>query len=193
MLIFKDSISGAELFTDSYFDVPGKYKNNGTFIIIRGDDRMQGQEEFVLAGSNPSAEEEVEQQAAEECARVCDVSEDNHLQKVERELFWEKKKDLSIRLKSFFKAALGNEELTSTKEWDADAFKKDAVVFGKFCTDHWANIEWYFGEGDETPFEGLPIPAVWGEDLVKCEEFADLDESKKYFFFFKSVLLTEKQ
>ena len=49
------------------------------------------------------------------------------------------------------------------------------------------------GEGDETPFEGLPVPAVWGEDLVKCEEYADLDESKRYFFFLKRVLLTEKQ
>ena len=64
---------------------------------------MQGQEDFVLAGSNPSAEEEQEQQHAEECARVCDVCDDNHLQKVERENFWKKKSDLMKQLKSFFK------------------------------------------------------------------------------------------
>lgn len=152
MIIFKDAITGDELFSDTYqmkliedsmYEVTAKY-------ITRGKDCD------VDIGGNPSAEggdDEVESAGAES---GLDVVLDNRLV----ETNFADKKDFLTVFKAYVKSIVKHLEETDPDR--VSTFKEKAPLFVKKVKESFKDLQFFQGESMNP--DGLSIPVEWRDD-----------------------------
>jgi len=172
MLIYKDAITGDEMFSDSYkiklvddviYEVTGKYVT-----------RKLG--DVVLAGANASQEEQDEgtEESAESGIDVC-----LNQRLVEVPFLGDKKAYMGY-IKDYMKALLKRVEANSPKE--LETFKKNIQPAVKKIMDRHDNLQFFTGESMNA-----------SEGMVALVEYRDIDGTDTPILsFFKHGLIEEK-
>jgi len=169
MRVFKDVISGDEMFTDTYkykvvdeviYEVVGKYET-----------RKAG--EVVLEGSNPSAEEADEGTESGSESGV-NIVLDNRLVETSFD-----KKTYTIYLKDYMKKLV--EKLTESAPDQVAPFKENMNKVMKDILGRFKDLQFFTGESMDT------------EGMVSLMEYRDIDgASVPVMMFFRHGLLEEK-
>jgi len=172
MIIYKDAITGDEMFTDSYkvklvdgviYEVTGKYVT-----------RKLG--DVVLAGSNPSQEEQDE--GTEEATESgVDIVLNQRLQEVP---FLQDKKNYTGYIKDYMKALIKRVEEKNPGE--VESLKKSIQEGVKKLMSRHGDMQFFTGESLNA-----------AEGMVALCEFRDIaGESVPVLSFFKHGLIEEK-
>lgn len=169
MLIYKDKISGAELFSDTY---PMELCGDGCVFKVKGkqETRMEGSDYDI--GGNASAEEVAEEVASGSATSGINICMDNRL---EETAFG--KKDYMKYIKAYMKQI--KEKLDEDKKDEECAmFQKGMAKFMKEMIGQFDDLCFYQSPDDQTA-EGMIPLCVW-------------DEATPYMYFFKHGLIEEK-
>ncbi|EHY56392.1 hypothetical protein HRR83_002527 [Exophiala dermatitidis] len=141
MIIYRDIITGDEIVSDATKIIDA---GNGLWEI---DGRMikKGQENFVLEGANPSAEEEDEGGADDggDNQPVLDLADQFRLQKMEGGM---SKKAYQSELKKYMKALTEKLKEKGVPEEDIKKFQSEAPAAAKKILANWDNYDIYQGE-----------------------------------------------
>lgn len=174
MIIYKDALSGDELFSDAYKITESScgtyYIFHGKWTTVKTDDIDDS-----LIGGNASAEEQQEQMD-ENSKSDFDFAMACKLQCSER--YKDNKSGFKGYLKAYFKKVV--DHLQKTKPDQVEQCKKDAMAFCKKMLDSFDNLSIYFGEHDDEN-EYCALIVEWNED----------GESGKVYAF-KAAIIEEK-
>jgi len=170
MLLYKDAITGDEMFSDSYkiklvdnciYEVTGKYVT-----------RKEG--EVVLPGANASQEEQ-DEGTDETSTSGIDVVLDNRLVEVN---FLQDKKAYMGYIKDYMKALIKRMEDQKKKPEEVDQFKKDVQAAVKKLMERHGEFQFFTGESMNA-----------SEGMVALVEYRD---EIPILSFFKHGLTEEK-
>lgn len=166
MILYKDLMTGDEMFTDAF---PMHYEGEDDFLVcVEGKlvSRKKGESISAdLIGGNPSQEEQEEECCDDtETVSGIDVVLDNQLEDVQASLF-PSKGSLVSYLKKFVKKVVDG----LTEEGDAekcDCFKKAMSAHIKqFVGKYSDDVSVYVREGfDVGAYKQAPMIGVWSED-----------------------------
>jgi len=172
MIIYKDIITGAELFSDVYpmevvhgcvYKVKGKLQSESTGI---DESKM---------GANPSAEEGGEQYEASSVTGINIVLANKLTQ-----TGFKSKKEYQAHLKTYLKVI--EKKLRESKPDRVDDFKKEAAsAFKEFFMANYKEFDFYMADPsmDDEENEGMIPMVMW-------------DGETPYMHFFKDGLIEEK-
>jgi len=169
MIIYKDIITGDELFTDAY---PMKlvddcmYEVEGKLVTLKG-----GIDE-ALIGGNASAEGEDNEGTADSDVSGINIIIANRLQPTPFD-----KKSYQIYIKGYMTDL--KKKLAETKPDRVDAFMKGAMLRVKWILQNFDDLQWYTGENMNP--EGMAVALAYREDGMT-----------PYLCFFKDGLQEEK-
>ncbi|KAJ2474638.1 Translationally-controlled tumor protein [Coemansia sp. RSA 2131] len=166
MLIYKDIITGDELFSDAFDvkDVGSAYEVECKMMVVKSHGEVD-------IGSNPSAEE-VEEQLEDGAITVNNVVHAGRLQVTEFD-----KKSYIIYIKDYMKAIKA--KLQETKPESVAEFEKNAATLVKKIVSGIKDYQFYTGESMDP--DGMVALLNYREDGVT-----------PYFTFFKDGLVVEK-
>ncbi|KAJ2657780.1 hypothetical protein IW148_005006 [Coemansia sp. RSA 1199] len=166
MLIYKDILTGDELFSDAFDvkDVGGAYEVDCKMVSIKNDGEVD-------IGGNPSAEE-AEEQLEDGSVTVNNVVYAGRLQSTQFD-----KKSYMIYIKGYMKAIKA--KLQETKPDTVAEFEKNAATLVKKIVGGIKDYEFYTGESMDP--DGMVALLNYREDGVT-----------PYFTFFKDGLVVEK-
>lgn len=170
MKIFKDAITGDELFSDTYkMELrDGMYEVTGKYETRMGDT-------VVLAGANASAEE-ADEGTDEGTTSGIDVILNHNLVPTQ----FADKKAYAAELKTYVKKIMGHLKEIG-KEDDLVDFKAACAKLGVLEKGKFKDYEFYMGE------------SMTGEGMVVLLKYEEVDgEEKPIFMFFKHGLIEEK-
>ncbi|XP_055338960.1 translationally-controlled tumor protein homolog [Paramacrobiotus metropolitanus] len=172
MIIYKDYVTGDELFTDSY-----KMKLvDGVIYEVEGKYIQRKVGDVVLAGANPSQEEQ-EEESEEGTESGIDVVLNQRLVEAK---FYENKEDYTKYIKAYMKSLMKRVE--ETKPAELDAFKKGAQEAVKSLLGRHGNMQFFMGESMDSD-KGMVIPV----------EYKDTPTGQvPTLYFFKHGLVEEK-
>jgi len=170
MIIYRDIITGDEVASDSY-PIIMKYEGrimeiNGKFIVKDNN--------FVLEGANPSAEEQ-EETLEESTEKVIDIVDAHKLQEVPPM----PKKEYMALVKTFMKKVAKKMEEDGKSEEEIGNFKKNAVEAVGDITKRYKDYQFFVGESLNP--DALPILCNFRED-----------GTTPYFTYFMDGLIEEK-
>uniref|UniRef100_A0A1I8AKC8 Translationally-controlled tumor protein homolog n=1 Tax=Steinernema glaseri TaxID=37863 RepID=A0A1I8AKC8_9BILA len=180
MLIFKDAFTEDELCSDSF---PMKLVD-GLVWEFKGRHVVRKEGEITLAGSNPSAEEEMDDGTDEHVERGIDFVLNHRL--IEMNCY----EDLSTfksYAKSFMKKVVEHMQKSGKTEAEITEFKKKIQpwVAGLLAKDRFKNLAFFIGENMA---EGR------GEGQIAIVEYRDENgEEVPYLMLVKEALIEEKQ
>lgn len=163
MIIFKDKITGDELFTDA---CRPKLSDDGTCFVF--DTQMktyrEGDVDGALIGANASQEEQAEE--SEVATETCfDFVRESRLQPLE----FGTKKDFQTYFKGYFKKLV--EKVTQETPDKVPEVKERAQTFFKDFLPKWDEYSFFQGQKScENGGEGIPCVVVWNDDGMsgKC-------------------------
>merc|ERR1711868_127987 len=160
MIIFKDILTGEEMFTDS-----SKYKitENGALYEVQGKHITRKIDEVTLAGANPSAEE-----AEEGCDEAVESGIDIVLNQRLQEVHGLNKKVFTDYLKKYMKLIL--EKVPEDKK---DTFKSMNTVAKEFLG-KFKDLQFFHGESFDYGIE---------ERMLAMVEYK-VEDPVMYFFYY---------
>ncbi|KAJ2148301.1 Translationally-controlled tumor protein [Coemansia sp. RSA 564] len=166
MQLYKDILTGDELFTDAFEvkDVGGAYEVDCKMVTLSNNGEID-------IGGNPSAEE-AEEQLEDGSETVNNVVHAGRLQETQFD-----KKSYMIYIKGYMKAIKA--KLQETKPESVAEFEKNAATLVKKIIGDIKNYEFYTGESMDP--DGMVALLNYREDGVT-----------PYFTFFKDGLIEEK-
>ncbi|XP_034109353.1 translationally-controlled tumor protein homolog [Drosophila albomicans] len=171
MKIFKDIITGDEMFTDTY-----KMKLVDDVIYeVQGTLISRNQDNIVLSGANPSAEAD-EEGNDESIETGVDIVLNHRLQE---SFAFADKKSLTLHLKGYMKKVL--ELLQESSPDQVDVFKNNMNTTMKGILGRFNELQFFTGESMD--IEGM---------VAMCEYREIGDETLPVFMFFKHGLIEEK-
>jgi len=170
MRIYKDIITGDEMFSDSY-----KMKLVDNVIYEVTGSLVKRSTDFELSGANPSAEE-----AAEATDAIVEQGVDVVLNHRLCETYaFNDKKSYTLYLKDYMKKIIT--QLTETKPDEVDTFKNNINKQMKDILGRFKELQFFTGESMDC------------DGMVAMCEYREIDGTQKpVFMFFKHGLLEEK-
>ncbi|KAM8713870.1 hypothetical protein ACLKA7_014091 [Drosophila subpalustris] len=172
MKIYKDIITGDEMFTDTY-----KMKLVDEVIYeVQGNLISRNQDNIVLAGANPSAEGGDEGNDDTGVETGVDIVLNHRLQE---SFAFGDKKSFTLHLKDYMKKVL--EKLQDSAPDQVDVFKNNMNKAMKDILGRFKELQFFTGESMDV------------EGMVAMCEYRDIDgQSVPVFMFFKHGLEEEK-
>lgn len=181
MLIFKDAFTDDELCSDSF---PMKLVD-GIIWEFKGRQVVRKEGEIVLAGANPSAEGDVEEEDAEEhVERGIDFVLNHHLQEMNCY------EDISVfksYAKTFMKKVVELMQKNGKSEAEINDFKKkiQTWIVSLLSKDRFKNLQFFIGE---------KMAEGGGDGQVCIVEYRDEPDGEvPYLMLVKEALVEEKQ
>lgn len=174
MKVYKDIITGDEMFTDTY-----KMKLvNDVIYEVQGNFILRNQDNIVLAGANPSAETggDEEDQTVDGVERGVDIVLNHRLQE---SFAFGDKKSFTLHLKDYMRKIVENLQENSPNE--VDVFKANMQQTIKDILVRFRELQFFTGESMDV--EGM---------VAMCEYREINGESVPVFMFFKHGLQEEK-
>jgi len=152
MKVFKDIVTGDELFTDSCCPVLSECETYYTFNAKLTEAKV-GDIDESLIGANASAEEQSEQCEVSVVSGL-DFALASKLQKFD----YGSKKTFVTAMKEFFKGQ--KESVPADKHPE---FEKNAANFCKILVSKYKDSEYFFGENDDEK-KNTFCAAIWNDD-----------------------------
>jgi len=169
MRVFKDIITGDEMFTDTY-----KYKLVDDVVYeVYGKYETRKDGDVVLDGANPSAEE-ADEATDESAISGVNIVLDNRLVETAFD-----KKNYTLYLKEYMKKLV--ERMSKSDPDQVPVFKENMNKVMKDILSRFKDLQFFTGESMDV------------EGMVGLMEYRDIDEaSVPVMLFFKHGLLEEK-
>uniref|UniRef100_A0A6G1S4R0 Translationally-controlled tumor protein homolog n=1 Tax=Aceria tosichella TaxID=561515 RepID=A0A6G1S4R0_9ACAR len=155
MLIFKDAFTDDELASDSF---PMKLVDNLVFEF-KGKHVVRKEGEVVLAGSNPSAEENDDEGSDEHVERGIDIVLNHKLMEMN---CYEDPSIFKNYIKGFMKKVIDLMEKNGKAKSEVDEFKKKIQAFVVSLLDkkRWKTLQFFIGERAAEGAEGGQVAII---------------------------------
>ena len=170
MIIFKDRVTGDELFTDA--SCPKLNEDGTMYTFPTKYITVKEGEDIKLAGANPSAEE-----AQEETEAVTKTDFDFVLSNRLQNIPLGSKKDLQLFIKGFFKNMKTCMQEAGDEEEKVKCFENSAKGFVKDMLENWKDYSFFQGESMDE--KGMCIIVKWNDDGTSGTAYAFRDGLKE--------------